>query len=143
MTVRIKILFGHIYGQIHEECTSLSEALGMKPLLGGQRLYMCQDHNKRSVQYQSASMKSGQILADPQSQARSTAALQRVAIELRELLEQLRLLFFRYACHTINEVCTPCMYTYQLYMHTGEVHRRKGDTYVCMQAKYSIAILII
>jgi hypothetical protein len=38
-----------------------------------------------------------QVLADPQSQARSTAALQIVAIELCELVEHLGLILDRYS----------------------------------------------
>ena len=52
--------------------------------------------------YQSASVKGRQILADPQTQPRSAAALQRIAVELRELLEHLRLVLDRDAYTQYN-----------------------------------------
>jgi hypothetical protein len=42
-------------------------------------------------------MELDQVLADPQSQARSAAALQVVTIKLRELFEHLRLILDRYS----------------------------------------------
>ena len=49
--------------------------------------------------YQSTPVKCRQILAYPQAQPRSAAALQSISIELRELFEHILLVFYRYAFH--------------------------------------------
>ena len=54
------------------------------------------DRYSRDTHYFSA-VQLHQVLADPQSQARSAAALQIVAIELCELVEHLRLILDRYS----------------------------------------------
>ena len=57
-----------------------------------------------NISYQSAAMKLREVLANPQTQPRPAAALQGIAIELRELLKHLRLVLYRN--------------TYNAYIHT-------------------------
>ena len=56
-----------------------------------------------------------QVLADPQSQARSAAALQIVAIELCELVEHLGLILDRYSYSAGGEIS---YYTKEKYSNT-------------------------
>ena len=75
----------------------------------------------RKFSHYSAAVELGQVLADPQSQSRSAAALQVVAIELRELVEHLGLILDRdpYTMRIEDFTMCSCMHAcIHEYIHT-------------------------